>query len=160
MVFLLLNCTWASLPEAQQSQSTDTGLWWRKARCLWHGSKEREWCSTSLPQWLSGKGFSRQPEGARHRVRDQPVGSSLIGWWWVNRVMFCVQSSGLGSTFSWPACSGGSVSVRQRKDMAQNVIYHPWRGTKGPWLCFMAKLLLFCLVWLLSFVSAFSHFSD
>ena len=88
MVLLLLNCTWVSLPEAQQSQSTDTGLWWRKVQCLWHGSKEREWCSKSLPQWLSGKGFSRQREGASHRVRDQPVGSSLMGWWWVNRGMF------------------------------------------------------------------------
>ena len=31
----------------------------------------------------------------------------------------------------------------------------PWWGTKGPRLCFTAKLLLFCLAWLFSFVSAF-----
>ena len=34
------------------------------------------------------------------------------------------------------------------------------KGTKGPWLCLMPKLLLCCLVWLFSFASAFSHFSD
>ena len=140
MVLLLLNCTWVSLPEAQQSQSSDSGLRWRKVYCLWHGSKEREWCSKSLPQWLPGKGFSRQCEGASHRVRNQLVGSSLIGWWWVNRVMF---QESLWSVF-WSEVyilmasmqRGGSVSVRQLKDMAQNIIYQPWRGTKGPWLCF------------------------
>ena len=41
------------------------------------------------------------------------------------------------------------------KDMAQNIIYSPWGGTKGPWLCGMAKVLLFCLAWLFSFFSAF-----
>ena len=40
----------------------------------------------------------------------------------------------------------------------QDVIYSPWRGMRSPWLCLMAKLLLFCFVWLFSFVSAFSHF--
>ena len=46
------------------------------------------------------------------------------------------------------------------QDTAQNMIYSPWGGTKHPWLCLMTLLLLFGLVWLLSFVSAFSHFSD
>ena len=45
------------------------------------------------------------------------------------------------------------------QDMAQSVIYCSWEGTKGPWLCLMAKLLLLGLLWLFSFVSAFSHFS-
>ena len=44
--------------------------------------------------------------------------------------------------------------------MAQNIIYRPWRGTKDPWLCLLTKLLSFCLAWLFSLVSAFSHFSD
>ena len=44
--------------------------------------------------------------------------------------------------------------------MAQNIIYSPWGGTKGPWLCLVAELLLFSLVGLFSFASAFSHFSD
>ena len=41
--------------------------------------------------------------------------------------------------------------------MAQNIVYSPWGGTKGPWLCLMARLLLFGLVWLFSFAPAFSH---
>ena len=39
--------------------------------------------------------------------------------------------------------------------MAQNIIYSPWERTKGPWLCLMTTLLLFSLLWLFSFVSAF-----
>ena len=88
---LWCSCYWTVLgsPCLKHSKaSLVTGLWWRKVYCLWHGSKEREWCSKSLPQWLPGKGFSRQCEGASHRVCNQLVGSSLIGWWWVNRVMF------------------------------------------------------------------------
>ena len=39
--------------------------------------------------------------------------------------------------------------------MAQNIIYRPWEGTEGPWPCLMAALLLFSLLWLFPFVSAF-----
>ena len=39
--------------------------------------------------------------------------------------------------------------------MAQNIIYSPWERTKGPWLCLLTTLLLFSLLWLFSFVSAF-----
>ena len=46
-------------------------------------------------------------------------------------------------------------------DMAQNVIYSLWGRAKSSWLCFMTTLLsLFGLLWLFSFVSACSHFSD
>ena len=44
------------------------------------------------------------------------------------------------------------------KDMTQNVIYSPWGETESSWLCSKAKLLLFCLAWLISFLSIFSHF--
>ena len=44
--------------------------------------------------------------------------------------------------------------------MAQNIIYRPWEGIKGLWLCLMTNLLLFCPIWLLPFASTFSHFSD
>ena len=44
--------------------------------------------------------------------------------------------------------------------MAQNIICSPWGGTKGPWLCLMTRLLLLGLLWLFSFVSTCSHFSD
>ena len=33
--------------------------------------------------------------------------------------------------------------------MAQNIIYSPWGGAKGPWPCLMTELLWFCPVWLL-----------
>ena len=46
------------------------------------------------------------------------------------------------------------------QDMAQSTIYSPWEETKGPWLYLVAKLLLFGLLWLFSFVPACSHFSD
>ena len=39
--------------------------------------------------------------------------------------------------------------------MAQNIIYSPWERTKGPWLCLMTTWLLFILLRLFSFVSAF-----
>ena len=52
------------------------------------------------------------------------------------------------------------ISAKQCKDMVQDFIYSPWGGTKDSWLWFMTELLLFCLVWLLSFILAFSHFSN
>ena len=42
--------------------------------------------------------------------------------------------------------------------MAQSIICSPSGGTKGLWLCFMAKLLLFCLAWLFSYHFVFFHF--
>ena len=53
--------------------------------------------------------------------------------------------------------------------MAQNSIYNPWKGTKGPrlclvtklpQLCLVTKLSLFCPIWQISFASAFSYFPD
>ena len=55
---------------------------------------------------------------------------------------------------------GVLVSEKQLKGTAQNIIYSPWGGSKGPWLRFMAKLVLFCLTCLFSFVSSFFDFSD
>ena len=46
------------------------------------------------------------------------------------------------------------------QDMAQNIVHRPWGGTKGPGLCLVTKLVLFGLLWLSSFVSASSHFSE
>ena len=100
------------------------------------------------------------------------MGILLIGLWWGNRVIFWEISvisflppTGLESMV-WGLCAGaqhavnflylgrGLASAKQLKVMAQDVIYSPWGGAKGPWLCFMAKLL-FCLAWPLSF---FLHF--
>ena len=46
------------------------------------------------------------------------------------------------------------------QDMAQNIVHRPRGGTKGPGLCLVTKIVLFGLLWLSSFVSASSHFSD
>ena len=115
-----------------------------------------------LPSRLQGKIF-------KDRVRDQLIHILLIGWWLGNR-------ESTPSTFlfqpGWglQACGqhavnffhlmGISVSAKQLKGMAQNIIYSPRGGTKSLWLCLIAKHLLLCLAWLFSFVAAFSHFSD
>ena len=39
--------------------------------------------------------------------------------------------------------------------MSQNIIYSPWERTKCPWPCLMTKVLLFSILRLFSFVSAF-----
>ena len=44
------------------------------------------------------------------------------------------------------------------KVMAQNIIYSPWGGTKGSWLCQVAKLLLFSFAWLFSLFSCIFSF--
>ena len=109
--------------------------------------------------------------------KDGVISSCTILWLVdgevTNKVMFQgSQTPTFWFHLAWGLCAGGQhsvnflhlvgvlVSAKQLKDMAQDIIYGPWEGTKGPWLCFMAKLLLFCLAWLLSFIFAFSHFSD
>ena len=48
------------------------------------------------------------------------------------------------------------VSANSSQDTAQTILYSPWEGTKGPWLCLMTTLLLlFVLLWLFSLVSTF-----
>ena len=91
-------------------------------------------------------------------VCDQLVHNSLIGWWWGNRALFWEsQSSAFWFQPVWSLHACGqhavnflclvevSVSAKQLKDMAQVIIYSPWGGAKTPWLCLMAKVLLFCL---------------
>ena len=99
----------------------------------------------------------------------QLVAVFLIGWWWghwvsassaswfppVRGLWACGQ---LTVNFFHPV--GAPVSADTSEDTAQNTVCSPWGGTKGPWLCRRAKLLLFCLAWLSSFLSAFSHVSD
>ena len=57
-------------------------------------------------------------------------------------------------------CLGFQYLQSSSEDMAQNINYSLWGGSKGCTLCFMAKLLLSSLVWLVSFLSAFSHLAD
>ena len=61
--------------------------------------------------------------------------------------------------FTSSAWWGHRYLQNSSKDMAQNIIWSPWGGTKDPWLCLMAKLLLFGPVWLFSFAFVFLFFS-
>ena len=97
-------------------------------------------------------------------VWDQLVDILLIGWCWGNQ----------GSTSStfwfqpvWSLCACGQPLVNffhlvrvSLCKIAQDIIYSPWGRTKGPWLCLMAKVSLFCLAWLFSLFSSLSRFTD
>ena len=112
------------------------------------------------------EGFLKARWGRGQQIHDHLMYILLIGWkqgnWgqhyqlsstWLGINMFVVKVN-----FFYKV--GVLVSTKQLKDMAQDIIYSPWGGTKGTWLCFKAKLLLFFPAWLFFFVSAFSHFSD
>ena len=100
--------------------------------------------------------------GEGREVHDQLM--DILGWWWGN------QESTSSTFWFWlvwglHACGqhivnffypvGVSVSAKQLKGHGWEYIYSPWGETKGPWLCLVAKLLLFCLVW---FFPLFLHF--
>ena len=158
-------------PLAWCTASTDTKLWWRKVQSLLQGQARRmgSSCSKTLNSLMAFRKASLGVKVVGSLIMD----ILLIDWWWGDRVVFWEsQSSIFFFQLVWGPCACGQhsvnlfhlvgvlVSVRQLKDMAQDTIYSSWGGTKGPWLCFMAQLLLFCLAWLFSFVSAFSHYSD
>ena len=77
-----------------------------------------------LPWWLSGKESACQCR--RHRfnpwVRKIPWGRK----WWPTLVFLLGKSHG----------QRGLVGYSP-KDLSQNIIYSPWGGIKGPWLCLM-----------------------
>ena len=102
-----------------------------------------------------------------------PFSSCPQSWWWGNQMVFWEPTSstlwfqpvrglqaGHQHAINFFHLMGVSVSATQLKDMAQDINCSLWGGTKEPLLCFMAKLLGFCLAWLFFFVSAFSHFPD
>ena len=72
----------------------------------------------------------------------------LIGGWWANweltsstfwsGVDVLRVSSQLTTSTWW----GFQCLQNSSKDLAQNIIYRPWEGTKGPWLCLMAIIIL------------------
>ena len=122
---------------------------------------------------------SELPDGLDWRVLKAKWGSLLQGgrsahtrspdWWGGNRVV-CPESvinplvpAGLGpraggqQAVIFSTCRGVLLSTKQLKDMAQDNVYSPWGGTKGPWLCFRDKLLVLYLAWLLSFLSTVSY---
>ena len=92
----------------------------------------------------------------------QLVNILLIGWWWGNWESI-PSSFWFQPVWDLSACGqhtvsssyqvGVSVSAKQLIRHAQNIIYSPRGGTKGPRLCSMAKviIILFCLTVFLSF---------
>lgn len=70
-----------------------------------------------------------------------------------------LRSVSLWATNDWLLSPGGSVTIcTTAQRTTQNVIYSPWGEAESSRLCSKAKLLLFCLAWLISFLSTFSHF--
>ena len=129
------------------------------------------------PQWANAfKTVCPTLEGVVRRL-IVPKEQGMISWW---TFFWLVGGAVIGSQYHQPSgsnrfgvyllvgsmqltsstCWGFQYLQNSSKDMAQNIIYSPWRRTKCPWLCLMAKVLLFCFAWLFSFLSAFSHFSD
>ena len=113
------------------------------------------------PNGFQGKVFKDRVREGSCEVYDQLVDSLLTGWWWGNREstssIFWPQGSDVFmlvgliqlTFFTW---WGFQYLQNSSKYVAQNIIYSPRGGTKGPWLCLMVKLLLFSLAWLFSFM--------
>ena len=59
----LLNWTWVCLPATQQSQSTDTRLWWRKVQCLFAGHQARRVGSSCSKDHSSQMAFREEFKG-------------------------------------------------------------------------------------------------
>ena len=127
------------------------------------------WCSKDpTPHWLSGKVLKdRVRERVAGCVHYQLVHNSLIGWWWGNWKS-TISTFWFQSVWGLHVCGqhafnffhlvGVSVSAKQLGILSQNI----WLKILFTALEEELKVLDFvlCLPWLLSFVSAFSHFSD
>ena len=112
-----------------------------------------EWVLRSLRVWVRG--------------HDQLVdllwlvGSEVIGSW-LHQPLISSQSavymlvSSIELTYS--TCWGFQYLQNRSKDMA-SINCNPWGKTKGPWLCLMAKVLLFCLACLFFSLCIFSVIS-
>ena len=130
-------------------------------------SKASRWMVLKSPElWKAFREkFLKTGWGKGCRACDQLMDVLLIGWWWEVTRSQHHQPSGssrsggympvgntqLNSSTWW----GFQYPENSSENMAQNIIYSPWRGTKGPWLCLMAKLLYFVLLDCFSF---FQHF--
>ena len=91
------------------------GLEWRKVYCRGH-ARRMQWLMLKRPKLPNGcqgsifKGKMR--EGGGHRVCDQLVYKSFIGWWWGKRAM----SQGLALSilrlqWVWGICAQGHLVV-------------------------------------------------
>ena len=99
------------LAHMQWSQSTDTGLWWRKVqRLLQAPSKESRQLVLKSPNSL--KAFRERffKTGWRRGcgMCDQLTDSLLIGWWWRNRES---TSTTFWFQLVWGLCACGQHTV-------------------------------------------------
>ena len=159
---LLPNQTWVYLPTRSKANLLTWGCGEGAAFIAGHQARspgklvlKRPW----TPNGFQGKVFKDRVREGSCEVYDQLVDSLLTGWWWGNREstssVFWSQGSDVFvlvgliqlTFFTW---WGFQYLQNSSKYVAQNIIYSPRGGTKGPWLCLMVKLLLFSLAWLFS----------
>lgn len=134
---------------------------------------ERRWTLVPKNQLPSLLGFVQRLHRRKSKglcvegcgVHDRLMNIFLICWLVRINIFNLLCPTSLGSTYFWLAYSQHFPPRRKfqymqdsSKGMAWNITYSPLGRKKGPWLCLMSKLLLFYLVWLFSFISAFYHF--
>ena len=147
---MLPSQTYVHLLGAQQSQPTDTRLWWSKAQCFLWGQ--------ARIMGSSGSKDSNSPKALKEVFKDnarERITGCVIIWcitlWFVdgNQVIFQEsQSSTFWFQLVWGLRVGSQhvvdflhlmgvlLSAKPFKDMAQDITVSPWRGTQGPWLYF------------------------
>ena len=140
---VLLNRIWVFLPTKNQSQITDTGLWWRGIQNLLWGPARSRWssCSKDLDFFMVSRGwFLKATFGVK-------VTGFLTFFWLVGGEVTesCFrnpnhQASGTkhsGSKWSHhsPPGWGFLVPTEQFKDMFQIAMYIPWGGTRALFYC-------------------------
>ena len=121
------------------SKDPNSGMAFREGflKTAWGRGWQGVWSAHAQFLWpLVGGEVTRLYFSSQHH---QPSGSSWSGG----------LHAGGQHTVNFFCLLGVLVSAKQLKDMAQDIICSPWGEIKDPWLCFMAKLLLFCLAWLI-----------
>ena len=95
-----------------------------------------------------------QDKGERLWAHSQLMNILLIGWWWGNWGVNIINLLGVGVYVLVVSKQLISSTWWEWKYLqkAQKITGSPWGGTKSPWLCLMAKLLLLpCLTVFLYF---------
>lgn len=143
---LLPNQAGVCLPDVHQSWSTD-GAVVKESTMFTAGHQTRRMGSLCAKDMSSSiafqEGFWKTLRGERHRVHDQLMPNSLMGWWWGNSDVSGISAISLLVPASLGfMCTGGQhaanffhlvgvlVSAQQLKDMAQDIIYSPGEEIK------------------------------
>ena len=154
------------LTVSQQSQSTDTRLWWRNVQRLLQGTKQGECVAhaqkTQTLHWLLDKGFLRQCCGNCHRISLRTffwlADGEVTGWcfWDLNHQPSSFKSLGLCACdqhvliiLYWVGWGegAGTVSAEQIKDKHQIITYIPLGGYRSPVTLVLIISYLFFETW-------------